>query len=697
MNDKVVTGSIESRSDYKKTPRGQYKYWNQEIASSEKNLRDFRKEGGKIVERYTGGKRKSIDTPSSGGRFRLNLFHSNTITLQSMLYGSLPKVDVARRHNDPNDDIGRVAAEIMGRLLNSDLKEASDSYNSVLKAVLQDRLLPGLGCARVRYDYDPETQTESAPVEYYHWRDVCWGWARTFSEVPWIAFRSYLSKDEIKERFGEEAAEGVELEQQSTTGDKEEDSEAQTDGPWLKAQVWEVWDKTKREVVWFSKGYDKVLETKKDFLNLAEFYPCPPFLLANPTTTMYTPTSDYYLAQDLYNEIDTLQTRISIITEAVKVVGVYNQAAGQSLGRVFKEGTDNDLIPVDNWALFGENGGIAGQVDWVPMEDIVNTLAKLRELRDEQIGLLQQVTGMSDIMRGELGGQYEGVGQSQLKAKFGSVRVQALQDEFAQFASSLMAIKAEIVGKHYEPELIAKLANTMSFMEADRELIPQAIALLKQPELSKLHIEIKSESMALVDYAQLKAERTEYLTAVSTFIRSASPLMEAEPQTAPFVLQLLQWGLSGLKGGNQIEGVIDKAIQTATEAAKKPKPQDDSAAKAEQAKMQLEQMKHNLNMQEAQAKTQAELAKIQAKAQADAQTRQVDHQADVAKIKAELQADLQEIAAKMQADIKTEAITSQINAEQAIAAQQGEIQKKAVETAIDIQASKEKPTNEQRQ
>lgn len=669
----VTTGVIQSRKDYENDPSGQYRYWCEELKASDKNLRDFRNDGTKIVTRYKGGKRTGRDSEVRAGRFRLNLFHSNAATLQSMLYGNLPKIDASRRHSDPNDDVGRVAALIMERVLNNDVKDNPETYNSVLKAALQDRLLPGLGCARVRYEYDEATQREDAPLEYYHWRDVAWGWARTFEELPWIGYRSFLSKDQIRERWGDDAAEGIQLEKQSTTPDKDEATEVEDDGPWQMGAIWEIWDRKKKQVIWVSIGYDKVLETKPDFLKIAGFLPSPAFLMANQTTTIYVPTSDYYLAQDLYNEIDTLQTRISIITEAVKVVGVYNSAA-KEIKRMFKEGSDNDLIPVDNWALFAESGGVKGQIDWVPVKDIVESLSKLQQIRDEQISLLQQITGMSDIMRGQLDNQYEGVGQSKDKTKFGSIRIQALQEEFAAFASNLMQIKANIIGVHYSPETIARLANVSSFVEADQELIPQAIQLIKRPSEARLHIKIRPESVAMIDYAQLKAERTEYLTGISTFLQAASPIMEVEPATAPFMLQLLQWGLAGFKGAAEIEGVVDKAIQVAQDNAEAQKDKPDPQEEADQRAKQLEQIKHRNKLKE-----------IDAKLQADLQTREADKQADIAIVVAELQAQLKEIQAKMAADIKAEAITSQINAEQEIAGIEGETEKGAFESVIEIE------------
>ena len=695
----VDKGSLETRSDFKDTPGDQYRYWTRELKSSETQLRQFRKQGTKIVNRFlskAAGRRDEGEDRS--GPFKLNLFHSNVTTLQAMLYVDLPEVTVSRRFDDPNDDVGRVSSMILERLLNNDIQENGEEYECVLKAVLQDRLLPGLGAARVRYEVetqmDPELGVEvmtfeDAPIDYYHWRDVAWGWGRSFKDIPWIGFRTWLKKDEVQKRFGDEAAEGVQLKDESVVQNKqEEESQSDEDGPWKKAEVWEIWDKEKRELVWFSPGYDKVLDTKDDTLKLSGFYPCPPFLLANPTTSLYVPTADYYLAQDLYNEVDILQTRISIITEAVKVVGVYNRDA-EGVGRMFKEGTDNDLIPVDNWALFAEKGGIQGQIEWVPIAEITEVLLRLRELRDEAIGLLQQVTGMSDIMRGELGGQYEGVGQSQLKAKFGSVRVQAMQDDLAKFASDLLQLKAEVISRHFDPETIARRANVDKTFDIDK--VPAAVELIKNPTLARLRVKVKPESVGMADYAQLKAERVEYIAALSGFMQSIGPIIEQEPGAKPFFLEILKWGLAGFKGTASIEGVMDKAIEMSNQAAINGEGQESEGEKEaakerakSEAAMQLETLKHENTMAQIQAKSQADLQIREADLQADMQTKVNEVEAELQRAQVELQSELAIIKQKMASDIMVENAQSQVNAMQQQAAAQSEVRKTAATTALDM-------------
>jgi len=685
---------MEAAEEVLKEPeRKNAQYWAREIEQSSKMLRDFHKQGSKIVGRYLDDRPQYSDKDRNQ-LFRLNFFHRNVKLQQSIMYNNLPSIDVARENDDFNDDVARVAGDIMERLLNLDLQNHAEETDTVLKNVLQDRLLPGLGVARVRYEVETEEVTvaevvapsgvmiaesytetrvvsEDAPIDYYFWKDVLWGWCRGWADMPWLGFRAYMTKDEAAERFGEDKANQLQYKKQKAGEEADEVSKRDEDDWTQKAQIWEIWDKEDRCVYWYSKGAG-VLEKKDDPLGLNGFYPAPPFFIANPTTTLYKPTADFHLAQDLYNEVDVLQTRISLITDAVKVVGVYDSSA-EGVQRMLKEGFENDLIPVDNWAMFAEKGGLRGQVDWMPIETIANVLDRLVQQRNSTISLLQNVTGMADVMQGQLQNQYEGVGQTQIKAQFGSANIQTLQEEFATFVTDLMQIKAEVICKHYSPETIVKQSNVM--YSVNRDLAPQAVQLLKQPDMAHMRIKVRSETMAMIDYAKLQQERTGFLTALATFLQSAAPLVQAEPGSTPFLLEMLQWTMAGYKGSNEIEATLDKMVTQ----AQQPKPEQP-----------------NPEAQREQARQQGDMQKIQAKAQADAQTRQVDMQADIATENNRHRNKMNEIAAQAQVKASEHQIKGEIDAflknletrgdlEQIDRSAAAEIRKKWNETVIEVE------------
>ena len=679
-----------------RTPTGWHKFWEDEHSAARKRLRSFHRQGNSVNSRYVGryGPGNAdldgvygIATAPSRPQSVLNLFHTNIKTLASMLCGSIPKPDVSREHQDPDDDVARVAAVLYERILSADVKPSGEDLSAVLKNVLLDRLVPGLGVARVRYDFqtqeiptlDPQSgdQTmaeqvvwEDAPIEYVNWQDFLWGWARTWQEVPWIAFRNWLTKEEVTARFGEEVADKLQYQIQNPMGDDNRDHPvgSEYNNNVAKAQIWEVWYAITRKVYWFSPGATKILDEKDDPLQLNGFWPIPKPLMANLTTTLLVPTPDFALAQDLYNEIDILQSRIAIITRACKVVGVYDSSA-EEIDRMLTEGVENDLIPVDNWAMLAEKGGLQGSIGWFPIQDIANVLGILRQLLGETIELLYQVTGMSDILRGANTDQYTSDGTNQLKAKFGSIRIQALQDEFARFASDLAGLKAEVVSKHFKPQSILQQSNARYLPQADIPLIGPSVGLMQSPDI-QWRVNIRPESIAMVDYAQLKAERTEFLTAMATYVQSAQAAAREIPGALPVLLELLKWGMAGYKGADYLEGTMDQAIEQAKQAA--GQPQQDQQAQAEQAKLQAEQLKlqgiqmkgqmelqkvqlkAQTDFQNLQAKVQGELAKIRADAQADQTLENLDAQNEIAKIEANLMASLREIQASLAADLQIE-------------------------------------------
>ncbi len=677
------------------------KFWTKEFSGARKKIKKWHKDADRVNDRYLG-------KPYTGEQLefcesQLNLFHSNVVTLQSMLFGNIPKVEVDRTFADANDDVARIAGEIATRMLNQDIQDAGEDYKTTLKSVLQDRLIPGYGSARVVYDYieqseeipakiDPESGAELAPaytdtkvVEewvdevYTHWKDQLWSPCRTYSEMKWKAFRSYMDKDELIKRFGEDLAKTIPMSTNGTNSKDDVAKEENSDND-PQASVWEIWYKNTKKVYWFVEGMKQILEEKDDYLELDEFWPDPPPMIANITTSEFLPRPDYAIAQDLYREIDELQTRIAILTRACKAVGVYDKSCNE-IQRMLQEGVENQLIPADNWAMFAEKGGLQGSVDWLPIEEVAKVIEILTNKQASKVQQLYEVTGMSDLLRG-FSQKYESASTSKIKGQFASTRVQALQEDFARFASDLQAKKMQIIQKHFQKDCILYQSNIMQSMDGnDPQKIMEAIDLLKDRTKARWRVTIRAESLAMVDYQQMKEDRAEYLTALSTFMQSSAPLAELDPGITPFLLQLLQWGLAGFKGSNQIEGVLDKAIQQYQAKSKEPPKPDPEMVKAQakmqelQAKMQMDREKHMAEMQQDQAKFQQDMRQAQQEFQLRMTEMQMEFRLKMTQMITEMQVKRQEQRDQYEfntAERKEEAAANAADREHALAVKKEE-------------------------
>ena len=668
-----IQGSIDSATEYK-TPGDKKALWEIELKAGLKAQERWHKRANRVVNRYTAGDRADTENFT----FQLNLFYSNIQTTQAMMFGRLPEISIDRRNTDFGDDAARVASSILQRMLQADIGKPNDQYSTSLKLNLQDRLITGLGVARVRYEMDKETRetaeqldmngqvvaegfseevitSERAPLDYVHWRDCAWSPCRTWSELRWFGFKEMMTRDQLVERFGKEMGEAIPLTKTTRIVEDESLQEEAADS-FKRGEVWEIWDKDKKQVVWYCADYEKLLDVKPDPFGLTGFFPVPRPMASNLTTSAYMPIPDFTMAQDLYNEIDNLETRIAMLTQAVKAVGVYNSAI-DGVKRMLVEGVENDLIPVDNWAVFSENGGMQGVIDWLPIETIAGVLNQLIARRNDCKSQLFEISGMSDIMRGaaaSAGGPVSATERA-LEARFASVRIAALQDEFSTYATDLIRLRAEIISKHFSPEQIVKQSNILNTPDGqDQQLIQQAVELIKNNQELVWRVQVRPESVAMVDFAALKQERTEYLMAVSQFLQSSGPLIEKEPASAPMLMEMLKWGLAGFKGSQDIEGVIDRAMeQMAQKLAQPQEQQPDPEAQKMQMQMQLEQTKSQAAMQLEQAKNQGamqleqqslhiDMQRIQAELQAKIQEKQADIQQDITKEKAQLEANTTE-------------------------------------------------------
>ena len=577
---------ITSDSDFKDSPTGLAARWNTEIEAAQKELAPFHAQANKTPQRY-------LDKRDAYGRdeSRVNLFWSTTQVLLSMLYARPPKADVSRSWQDYDDDVARVAGTMLQRMLNRSFDDNVSPWDAAVRQGIEDWLVVGLGQIWLRYEVETEEYevpavfdeygqelspaqmaerivNEDAPCDYIYWQDFFYSPARNWHEVRWVARRVYMTEDQLRARFGEEIAKIVPL--SSNSHPKDVNDQTTKFDPWSKAEVFEIWCKEKRKVYWYAKGCDVILDVKDDPLGLDGFFPCPKPVIANVTSSNFQPKSDYLFAQDQFNELDEINTRITWLTRAAKVVGVYDKSA-EGIQRLFNQGTENQLIPVDNWAMFAERGGVKGQVDFIPIQDVVNAIDHLRQYRQDKVMQIYEVLGISDIMRGSSKASETAAAQ-QIKAQFGSTRIQLKQFYIAEWITGALRIKAEIICKHFQPETIIRRSNIERTPDAPMAM--QAIELLKNEQLSEYRINIEADSMAALDWAAERDAAVQFMQGLGAFISQVAPMAQQVPGAAPVLLSLLQWSVSKFRVSTQIEAVLDQAIGGLKQTMGQPKQPD---------------------------------------------------------------------------------------------------------------------------
>lgn len=626
-----------------------------EIDLYDKKFQDWEDRANNIVKRYR-DERGGLDRNSKQTEARYNILWSNIQTMIPNVFARLPQPEVSRRYKD-KDPVGRVASMILERALEYEI-EAYPDYENAVRNSVEDRLLPGRGISWVRYmpvmkDVEMPTEEgtqisedtpktypvidyECSPCDYVAWKDFGHNVARTWEEVTTVWRIVPMNREELIERFGEEIGEQIPLDMKSGTQDV--DTASPEELAKMKANIYEVWDKKEKRCVWLSKSHQKALDVQEDVLGLDGFFPCPKPLYATTTTDSLIPVPDYALYQDLAKELDTLTDRINGLADSIKVVGVYDSTQ-TGIKRMLKEGVNTELIPVDNWMMFGEKGGIKGVIDWLPLDQVVGALNAAYQARDQAKQAVFEIMGIADVLRGS-SDPNETLGAQQMKGQFASKRLRYMQNEVSTFATHLLKIKAQIICNHYQPQTILMISGAEQFDDADKQLIAPALELLKNNVLNNFRIEVSSNSLIEIDEQQEKQDRMEFLTAVGNFMEKA---IQLPPQLHTVAGELLLYGVRGFRTGRQLEGQIDEAIETLKETTQQPEQPDPEMLKM-QAEQQAEQQRQAGEDQRAQQKQVADVQLGQQKLAADQQTAQMkaSNEMQLAQLKAQNQQALEQ-------------------------------------------------------
>lgn len=618
-------------------------FWCNHIDQYNKDTRSWYARSKKIIKRY---KDERNDSAKSANKF--NILWSNVQTLAPALYDKQPNPNIDRRFQS-DDKLGTVSAQVLERAVSFFID--SDEFNDVMKQVVLDRLLGGRGVCWIRYephfvtqpiqsefsdgsqitddvdDIDEEELTEEileredVVVDYVHWEDFGHTWAKTWQEVRAVWRIVPMSRKELIKRFGEEVGSQVPMD----TGKKDDN----TPEDYKRAFIYEIWDKETETVYWICKDYKEVLDQREDPLKLSGFFPCPKPLYATITNDNLIPTPDYAQYQDQAMELDQLTGRIGNLVKALRVAGVYD-ASAPALQRLLSEDTENVLIPVEQWAVFGEKGGLKGVMDFLPIKEIGETLIGLYEARDRTKQELYEVTGISDIIRGATNPN-ETLGAQELKGKYAGLRMGAMQGDVARFTRDIVRMFAEIIAEQFSLETIREISGFDLFTEQEKAMVIQAremgqplnvpnleekidaptweqvIGLLKDNTARKFRISIETDSTIKQDQDAEKTARTEFLTAAGGFIQQA--VQVPNPELAPLLMEMLRFGIKGFKVGREMETIFDvamKDIKAKAEQPPQPPPED--------PKIQLEGQKMQLEGQKLQQETGIKQAEIQLKA-----------------------------------------------------------------------------------
>jgi hypothetical protein len=466
----------------------------------------------------------------------------------------------------PSQQDIETAAAVMEKAL--EIVAGDEASHAAVEAAVRDMLLPGRGICRVRWKpvlkqvpvEDPvmggplqnpmtgEPQMKDTKIwetvddEYVFWEDILLDAVRQHGDVEWIAFRHLFSEKALLSEFGDseklkqytdagKISELLKWTEESAAkspvaGGPSPKTAGKLDSVVRKAMVWEIWNRSTREVLWIIReGGGCALRVDPDVLGLQGFYPIPKPICAVVTTDSMIPKAFYDLYAHLAADLDDTSRRISDLTAKIKVRGGYN-AANKDIANLLTA-DDGKLLPVDGVDLM--SGGLQNHIWLVPILEWVNALKELYMSRDQQKNAIYEIIGIADIIRGATN-PYETATAQRMKGTVGSGRMRGVQTNVANFTRDLMRLKADIIARNFD-------ADTLTLMTGEN-VTPEIMDILRNDFTRFCSIDIETDSTVQADEATEKEANAQIMQVIGGVMQSSQGLLMAGLLPPPMVINL---------------------------------------------------------------------------------------------------------------------------------------------------------------
>ncbi len=616
---KAGGGIVETRAETDTSGPEVVRFWREQLRMAGEEEKKWREAALDAVRTYEGDEAQD--------RQRFNILYSNMETLAPSVYNSAPIPDVRRRFNEgsPTD---LVASQSIERAVSYFLD--TYGFDEEMNPTVLDGLLVGRGVARVRMEPQMDDFGGVAGIEVYsehvHWEDYRQSPAGQWRDVRWVAYRHLFTREQLV-RLNPEIGGQVEL-GVSVDGKEKDGQPKNVPDIYKRSETWEIWDRERREVLFISNDWpDAPIAQVPDPYGLKGFWPQPKPYYDVMSSTSLKPVCPYALYKAQARELDKVTRRIMSLAAVVKMTGaVAGQADFIAKLQAAEDGTLVPISDIDMQGVLSSGSGDLSKLIWLwPIEKTVAVLRELIGYRETIKATIYEITGISDIIRGNTDPN-ETLGAQQIKAQWGSLRLQRRQKDVQRLCRDLVRLQAELIAEKMPVEQLAMVTNiqlpsAQEKMQAQQQMmmiqqagqqaqqmgaqIPpemqaqaqqamqqagevlakptwdEVSALLKSDAMRCYRVDIETDSTIREDVTRAQQNIAQFVQSIGQLIQGALPVMQAKPDFIPVVLETLKATARTFKLGRGLEEAIEKVgPQIAPAQPPAPPPEDPREARA---------------------------------------------------------------------------------------------------------------------
>jgi hypothetical protein len=520
------------------------KVWLQRISREETTHEAFRKRSRDVEKIFRTDRDEQVYVP---------LYWSVVGVEHVGVYSNQPVPDV-RPRNEPQNPLFRSIATAIRRGLAFCIDHPS--FDKSMHRSIDDFLAMGLGTLRIKIDSDMSEETMEEPImgeeqtpqgvmqvqvgtrpkviekvgdqvirwEYVPWARFGYEPCNDMEHCGWIYFRHRMTMLQIKKRFG-----------RTISASKDESDRQGDPNNWKSTthDIYEIWDKNKKEVVFMAKGESELIEVREDPLELIDFWCIPDAMMTNLPSEELIPQADYDYIEHYDRELNRLQERRASILEQIKASGAYDAGIPELKGIL--ELDDGEMLPIQNMLARMQSAGGSKEFMW--FQPIIEKLQAL-EIISQQIQLVKaqvdEILGISDIVRGVTKASETATAQ-EIKGRWVGVRLTRKRETVIYTVKQMMRMMAQLLVSHITPENLQRITQM--------QITEEMLGIMQDDMMMQYIIDIESDSTVAKDENAEKESYQAMLTAVGQFAQAVMPMVQSNIMPATISSAILQAGL----------------------------------------------------------------------------------------------------------------------------------------------------------
>lgn len=553
------------------------------------------------------------------------IWWSSSKTVEAAYFGRMPKSGAKRREGV--DDAPALVAATLSKRLGEHALEISDFETAMSKSVqeliqadrctmqlcydaekvktrqnlTQDMQIPeGVEIQQDEAGYFYETEEVVEDTQEIYLKAVMYDEilhtpeAKSWLDIKELAYKFSISKDEALKRFPDLEGKEVNWKQGKYSSEDEDSSDSDTETTEKYIEGWEIYCKETKHIYWVAPACypHDVLDKKPDEWELRGFFPSPKFVIGSCPAKHLYPTPPFVQLSSTIKQLHVLYARIFDLIDGIKRRALVDGSCPELL-RAFDELDNQEFITVENLGgLVEKAGGVSNLVWYLPVQELVQAIAELKELDvffNEKFDLH---FGIPDILRG-VTDPLATASAEQIASGAAHDRFKWVKAQVTKLGSDALEMMVDLMLKVYSPEKIARICRVQYMSPQDQALFPQALAILQNDQERLIRVEIQTDSMSFQNEQIENSNRNAVVQTVVGGLKEISGMLaNGQPQFAAVAMHGTLHALDGLSGGGEfIEEIKSYSSQLIDQAMNPPEqepPPDYEAMKIQQKSEEIQ-------------------------------------------------------------------------------------------------------------